>query len=261
MQNLFKQAFYVAVSFLMVLLLSYSITQFMQSEAVKFLADLLSDYGEEYHLQRQILTKFDPASDRVLVIGDYEFGRMVAARVDSKVDEFTLSEASLNLVADAFLTGKANEYGRVIIQNRPYYWSNMMMAPAYTYGSFSDFTLLYSYGQKRIIDRYTVRLFFTILKKFTQRKKPTIEEAIYPVSLTAVEYRNWPEENNWQFSRLRELLGGENLLWVSDSDNLPNNTSNELIRNFTRRFDNSSYVKGIGKVISKKDFFEGRVVE
>lgn len=248
---------HICFSALIAFFIGVSITQFMQSnlafEAMRPVAETRANWAG----QKDLFTQ-DAAGKDVIVIGDKDFVEKIRAKLDNKfsVYQFSSYEGAINTLAEAYIVAKPNDFKYVVMQNRPFYWTNYWATPVSTYGNFGDNRLWNMSKQDKIISRKAVRLFFDMLELRSMKllPEPTVK---HPESMAYVSWSDWPSDSHFYLTSMQGKIRPDKTFWVRDVSDLPSDLPADILPKFKIRFGGvgtaSKNVPGIGISLDADD--------
>lgn len=245
-----KFLFHLCTSLFTAVFMGFLITQFMQSplafKAMKPVAETRANWSGQLDLFGQ-----DAIDKDVIVIGDKDFVKSVSDTIGDQFSIYYYSsyEGSINTIAEAYIHLKPNDFKFVVLQNRPFYWTNYWATPVSTFGNFSDMRLWAASKQDAFISKSSIRLFFHMVEIRAAKllQKPQVKQ---PESMAYVSWSDWPADSHFYFTSLRNKIRPDKTFWVRDVSALPTDLPPEILLKFETRFgsgkDVPSEVPGIG---------------
>lgn len=245
-----KFIFHFFVSLFATAFIGFLITQFMQStlafKVMKPVAETRANWSGQLDLFSQDATGRD-----VIVIGDKDFVKSVRDAIGGQFSIYYYSsyEGSINTIAEAYIYLEPNDFKYVVLQNRPFYWTNYWATPVSTFGNFSDMRLWTASKQDDFISKSSIRLFFQMLEIRAAKllQEPEVKQ---PESMAYVSWSDWPSDNHFYFSSLRKKIRPDKTFWIRDISSLPADLPPDILPKFESRFgskkDAPSEVPGIG---------------
>lgn len=253
MQN---RIFKIFVLSLIVSMNAFFITQFMQSPLPHKILVKLNKDNSTWSVSNDLFTQSLDKKD-ILLIGDKDFVRQVKTLIGNKNKIYKISsyEGAINTVAEAHALIDVSIFKMIIIQNRPFYWSDYWASPVRTYGKFGYVSLWNEAKKSKIISRSAVRLFFQFIKIAVMPSNKNLLVK-HPDSMAGITWFDWPLDDHFHIKNLRKKILADKTFWIRDLNNLPDDLPEEILTRFNERFGHSQNeilkVEGLGFSLDMK---------
>ena len=149
--------------------------------------------------------------------------------------QYTSYEGAINTIAEAYVVTDPNDFKFVVLQNRPFYWTNYWATPVSTFGNFGDARLWNMAKQDEPISRNAVRLFFSMVEMRLMKPLPQ-PEVKHPTSMAYVTWSDWPSDSHFYFTSLKGKIRPDKTFWIRDTSSLPADLPADILPKFETRF-------------------------